>query len=91
MSHNFHSNTLPHDSERAYSLDGFSDPNVTNGKRVERVSALLLEYRNPNGLESETAECVTDLVVDLMHLLHSKSVDPLVIMERAKGHFLEEA
>lgn len=69
--------------------DGFSDPNLTNDLRAERARVVLMSYQNMKAASIE--ESVTDLVVDLMHLLDSVDVEPISCVETALDHYSQEA
>jgi hypothetical protein len=81
----------PHNPHLVVPTDGFLDPDATNGLRARSARSAVLYYQNERAFDNEETTSATDLLTDLLHLLHSQGKDPISAIEKAREHFLAEA
>lgn len=82
----------PHNPDKWECADGPDDPDMTNGDRAAEALKAVNEFRKSCGMRNEDDETVIkDLICDLLHLAHSKSIDLNQLLESAIHHFTEEA
>jgi len=83
----------PHQPDRRTTLDGFWDPNMTNGERAAHATITLKNHRLLHGLGNEDNEGTDaiDLIANLLHLLHASGHHPIEALDQARSHFVAEA
>jgi hypothetical protein len=81
----------PHDPTRYETIDGFEDPKCTNGDRVSTSAGALEAFQKSCGMSEDVETAATDLICDLLHLVHSNDRDPLDVLRSGIRHFLCEA
>jgi hypothetical protein len=73
-----------HAPERSETVDGLSDPEITNGMRAERA----VENGHP---DLRCGEDYSDWIADILHHAHSNGHDPMEILRKARRDFRMEA
>ena len=76
----------PHDPDRTDTTDGITDPTRSNGDRAAEAADMLV---NPASFTEESD--YGDFICGLLHLAHSRELDPLDILSNARMHFEAEA
>jgi hypothetical protein len=56
--------------------------------RLNRIQELLDSYVSTSGYDP--IDQATDLITDLLHWCEAQSVQPIVLLDRATQHFVEE-
>ena len=81
----------PHNPERFERADGIANPKYTNRMRAEFAMNALKSFQYARNVKEEVNLEVSDLICDLLHLVHSSDHPPLAILECAIADFLSEA
>ena len=81
----------PHDPNRHETNDGLDNHNCTNGMRVNFTVDALKVFQKTCYMDEETEVATSDLICDLLHLVHSLGCNPKNVLESALTHFLAEA
>ncbi len=69
-------NIPPHDPDRVASVDGFFDPDASNGLRARSAHKAVLHYQE-QGFDDDEHTCAIDLLTDLLHFIHSLRESPV--------------
>ena len=84
--------TLPaHDPDRYETTDGFDNPNCTNGARATFASEALDSFQKACCMVEDIDTAASDLICDLLHLLHANNYDLLPVLQIGIQDFLCEA
>ncbi len=84
--------TIPaHDPDRYETTDGLDNPNCTNGERAEMALQSLDCFQNACGMDEDVLTAASDLVCNLLHLVHSRGFEPRHVLQNGLGSFLCEA
>ena len=81
----------PHNPTRYETTDGFDNPNCTNGDRAAMAAESLAVFQKECGMAEEMETAASDLICDLLHLVHANDHDPRDILLAGIRHFLCEA
>ncbi len=77
----------PHDADRWESVDGTDERGHTNGERADLARREISVRLHHTDDESN----FSDLITNLLHLAHSKGMDPAEILQDATTNFYMEA
>lgn len=80
-------NLPPHNPDRWQTVDGLDEPGMSNGDRVEYAR----KHVSWMFANTEDESNFSDLICNLLHLAHSKGMDPAEILSTAAGNFHAEA
>lgn len=80
----------PHDPERYAATDGLDNPGCTNGDRAASVQEALDCFQCTCGMEEDIDTAASDLICNLLHLVHSQGHDPREIFQNGLGNYLCE-
>ncbi len=81
----------PHDPYRFTTSDGLYDPDKSNGKRAESALKALEAFQQFNRISDDPLAEATDLICNIMHLVHFLGGNPLDCLYMAHSHFHAEA
>lgn len=81
----------PHDPARYETTDGFDNPTCTNGERASLAAEVLDTFQEICDMDEDVETAASDLICDLLHLLHANNIDPLPVLQRGIHAFLCEA
>lgn len=81
----------PHNPDRFKTTDGFDNPDCTNGARAEMALKALEFFQEACSMTEAGDAAASDLVCDLLHLVHSLGFDPRTVLQNGLGHFICEA
>lgn len=81
----------PHNPDRFETVDGLKNPNYTNGMRVGFAMKALRSFQNACHMKEEVDVAASDLICDLLHLVHASDHLPLAILDSAINSFLSES
>lgn len=85
-------NQLPsYDRNRFETLDGYDNPNCNNLMRAGFTIEALAVFQKACHMNEEPNVAVSDLICDLLHLVHSLDFNPKNVLENALTNFLAEA
>jgi len=80
-----------HDPSRYETTDGLDNARCTNGHRALFAAEALDSFQSVCGMDENVDTAVSDLICDLLHLLHSKNCDPSSSLRNGIEGFLCEA
>lgn len=80
-----------YDPDRFESLDGYDNPNCTNKMRAGFTTEALDIYEQTCVMNEEPDVAISDLIADLLHLVHSSGYSPKEVLEKALTNFIAEA
>jgi hypothetical protein len=84
--------TVPaHDPARYQTTDGLDTPRCTNAHRAEFAARALCAFQQACAMDEAIDTATSDLICDLLHLLHANNHDPLPTLQTALHSFLCEA
>lgn len=84
--------TIPaHDPDRYETTDGLDNPDCTNGERAEMALQALDCFQNVCGMDEDVDTAASDLVCNLLHLVHSRGFKPMLVLQNGLGSFICEA
>lgn len=84
--------TIPaHGPARYETTDGFENPKCTNGDRASFAVEALNTFQKACGMDEDIDTAASDLICDLLHLLHANNHDLLPVLHRGIHGFLCEA
>ena len=84
--------SLPaHEEDRFETVDGYDNPDCTNGLRAQFARAALETFQQACHMKEAPDTASADLICDLLHLVHAEGFEPLQILESALAHFAAEA
>lgn len=81
----------PHNPARYETTDGFENPKCNNGERAAMAAESLAVFQKKCGMTEDIETAATDLICDLLHLVHANDHDPRDILLASIRHFLCEA
>jgi hypothetical protein len=80
-----------HDPSRYETTDGFENPRCTNGNRALLAENALKAFQVACGMDEDVETAASDLICDLLHLLHANDRDPIPVFRNGIHGFLCEA
>jgi hypothetical protein len=80
-----------HDPARYETSDGFDNPSCTNGDRAAFATEALDTFQKICNMEEDVETAASDLICDLLHLLHANNRDPVSVLRNGIHGFLCEA
>lgn len=84
--------TIPaHDPSRYETTDGFDNPRCTNGDRASFAHEALDAFQKICNMDEDLEIASSDLICDLLHLLHAHNRSSLPVIHNAIHAFLCEA
>jgi hypothetical protein len=84
--------TIPtHNPDRFETTDASDNPDCTNGDRAEMALETLDCFQEVCSMTEDVDTAASDLVCDLLHLVHSRGFDPRMMLQNGLGHFICEA
>jgi hypothetical protein len=84
-------NLPPHDPARFETADGLEDPDCANGDRAAVAAGSLAAFQKSCGMDEDVETAASDLICNLLHLVHANHRDPLSVLHSGIRHFLAEA
>lgn len=79
-----------HDPNRYQTTDGLDNPDCTNGARAFLALKALERFQEVCNMVEDVDVATSDLICDLLHLVHSRSLDPQFVVENGINGFLCE-
>jgi hypothetical protein len=84
--------TIPaHDPDRFETTDGLDNPKCTNGDRALFAAEALMSFQKACHMVEDVETAASDLICDLLHLLHANNRDLLSVLRIGISDFLYEA
>lgn len=80
-----------HDPSRYETTDGFENPKCTNGNRALLAANALKAFQEACGMDENVETAASDLICDLLHLLHANDRDLIPVFRNGIQGFLCEA
>ena len=81
----------PHNPERFEKVGGLGNPKLTNGLRAGLARRALITFHSTCHMTEEMSVTASDLICDLLHLIHASGYNPATIVESAIEDFIAEA
>ena len=80
-----------HDPDRFETLDELGNPACTNGQRVNLALRAIESFQGACRMDEDFEVATSDLICDLLHLVHSVDGSPKEVIESALFSFIAEA
>ena len=80
-----------HDPLRFETTDGLDNPKCTNGDRALFAAEALMSFQKACHMVEDVETAASDLICDLLHLLHANNRDLLSVLRIGINDFLCEA
>lgn len=80
-----------HDPDRFETTDGSDNPDCTNGDRASLAQEALDCFQEACNMVEDVDTAASDLICNLMHLVHSHGFDPKLVLQYGLANFLCES
>jgi len=80
-----------HDPGRYETTDGLDNPDCTNGDRASMALEALDCFQEACNMVEDVDTAASDLICNLLHLVHSRGFDPRLMLQNGLGAFLCES
>lgn len=81
----------PHEFNRFETTDGFENIDFTNGIRTELAQQAMSRFQTVCNMEDEPDIVASDLICNLLHLVHASGYNSIDVLLRAITNFKAES